>query len=58
MPIITPSFPAFNTTHNVNLTHLEIINKELNRAYEILERINSKINDNELKDKRLEIEND
>jgi len=39
MPIITPSFPAFNTAYNVNTQHLKILTDEFRRAFEIVSRI-------------------
>lgn len=36
MPIITPSFPQFNTSVNVTKSTLRIIRKEFKRAYSIL----------------------
>jgi len=43
MPIITPCFPAFNTTHNVNLLHVQIITQELNRGLEIVKKVQEEI---------------
>jgi poly(A) polymerase len=38
MPIITPSFPQFNTSVNVTKTTLRIIKKEFKRAYVTLKK--------------------
>ena len=40
MPIITPAFPAFNSTFNVSKTTKAIILKEMRKAQEILKRVN------------------
>lgn len=39
MPIITPSYPAMCTTHNVNHSTKAVIQMELHRAAEIVEKI-------------------
>lgn len=48
MPIITPAFPALNSSSTVHLNHLNIINFEFKRAYEILNNIKSDMKDSEL----------
>lgn len=39
MPIITPAFPAFNSTFNVSLTTKAIILKEMRKSLDIMHRI-------------------
>jgi len=42
MPIITPSFPAFNTAYNVNTQHLKILMDEFRRGFQIVSRIQAR----------------
>eukprot|EP01071_Lankesteria_metandrocarpae_P003403 Lankesteria_metandrocarpae@DN2934_c0_g1_i1.p1 len=39
MPVITPAFPAMNSTHNVTHTTMRILTDEFRRAFEIVESI-------------------
>lgn len=39
MPIITPAFPAMNTTHSMHHNHKKIITQEFQRGFEILRTI-------------------
>lgn len=51
MPIITPIFPAMNTTHNLHINHLKIISNEFNRAKCILDNIYKCHRKGDVKDK-------
>lgn len=41
MPVITPAFPAMNTTHNVTETTKQILLDEIRRGYEVVKRVES-----------------
>lgn len=42
MPIITPSYPSMNTTHNVSASTLTAMKQEIKRGREICERVEKK----------------
>jgi len=42
MPIITPAFPAFNSTFNISETTKGILMKEMRKALNVLRRIRKK----------------
>lgn len=42
MPILTPAFPAMNTTHSMHANHKKIINNEFTRGFNLLKNMNEK----------------
>merc|ERR1712154_261441 len=49
MHIITPAFPAMNSTHNVSMSTFEVIKREIARAFHTLSRAQSGINEEKWK---------
>ncbi|KAA8497038.1 Poly(A) polymerase [Porphyridium purpureum] len=39
MPVITPSYPCMNTTHNVSQSTLRVIRAEITRGHEVVQQI-------------------
>merc|ERR1712048_813966 len=50
MHIITPSFPAMNSTHNVSESTCEVLKREIARAFHLLSRAERNINETKWKD--------
>ena len=47
MPIITPSYPSMNTTHNVSASTLSVLKKEIKRGKTICEQLEERTRENE-----------
>lgn len=39
MPIITPAYPAMNSSHSVSAHTLEVMKQEITRGYNVVEQI-------------------
>merc|ERR1712129_508851 len=50
MHIITPSFPAMNSTHNVSTSTCEVLKREIARAFHLLSRAERNINESKWND--------